>query len=238
MTVAEFFGSSFIAFGPALAMFCLTIAVDPIRVIILVASAFFWLLSLLITAIIWILLPISQHLVVGAVFSVIFQELFRFIAYKLIRRAENGLQCITENGKELVDNKHILAYVAGLGFGLMSGLFALMNVLADIVGPATVGLRGTQQDFVMESAALTLCFTLLHVFWSVIFFAALDNKNYIHLGWVIASHFLASGCSFFNSNQLFAASFVPCVALVIVNAVVAFRVAGGTLTSLKLSLKC
>lgn len=225
------------AFGPALAMFCFTIAVDPIRVIILIASSFFWLLSLLISSIVWIIIPIPEHLALGLVFSVIFQELFRFIVYKLLRHAERGLQTITENGKELIENKHILAYVAGLGFGLMSGLFALINVLADSVGPATVGLLAGSQQFFMTSAAFTLFFTLLHVFWSVIFFAALDNKNYYHLAWVIVSHFMASGFTFFNSQQLYAASLLPCIVIVILNAVLAFHVAGGTLASVKQSIK-
>ena len=37
MALYEFFGCAFIAFGPALAMFLLTIAKDPIRIIILIA---------------------------------------------------------------------------------------------------------------------------------------------------------------------------------------------------------
>jgi len=115
MTVSEFFGCSFVAFGPALAMFVFTIAKDPIRVIILIASSFFWLLSLLISAVIWMCVPIDEHLVVGLVVSVIMQEVFRFVVYKIIRYSEYNLELITENGKELVENKHILAYVAGLG---------------------------------------------------------------------------------------------------------------------------
>ena len=37
MALLEFFGCAFIAYGPALAMFALTIAKDPIRIIILIA---------------------------------------------------------------------------------------------------------------------------------------------------------------------------------------------------------
>ena len=35
--------------------------------------------------------------------------------------------------------------LVGLGFGLMSGAFSLMNVLADALGPGTVGLDGRPQ---------------------------------------------------------------------------------------------
>lgn len=36
----------------------------------------------------------------------------------------------------------IFDVVAGLGFGFMSGLFAMVNILADTSGPGTLGLNG------------------------------------------------------------------------------------------------
>ncbi|KAF7278071.1 hypothetical protein GWI33_008839 [Rhynchophorus ferrugineus] len=56
-------------------------------------------------------LPLRKYLVFGAVFSVIFQESFRYIIYKILRKAENGLQKITDDSATLIDNKHILAYM-------------------------------------------------------------------------------------------------------------------------------
>lgn len=41
--------------------------------------------------------------------------------------------------------------VSGLGFGVMSGLFSLINVLADSVGPGTVGLNGDSRFFFLAS---------------------------------------------------------------------------------------
>lgn len=38
MTLLEFFGCTFIAFGPPFAMFCLLVAKDPIRIIILISA--------------------------------------------------------------------------------------------------------------------------------------------------------------------------------------------------------
>lgn len=52
--------------------------------------------------------------------------------YKVLRKAEHGLQEVA-NSPSIVENKHILAYVSGLGFGVMSGAFALVNILADAV---------------------------------------------------------------------------------------------------------
>jgi anterior pharynx defective protein 1 len=76
----------------------------------------------------------------------------------------------------------------------MSGAFALINVLADSVGPGTVGLRGGGDSpvFFVTSALTTLCFILLHTCWSVTFFDALDRRNYPLMASVVISHFVAS----------------------------------------------
>lgn len=227
MTVTEFFGCTFLAFGPPFAMFIFTIAIDPIRIIILIASSFFWLLSLLLSSLLWFIIP-GQHISYGLVYSVVLQEVFRFIVYKLIRSAEGGLKKITDNESHIIDNKHILAYVSGLGFGVMSGLFALINVLADSIGPATMGLHEGSEKFFMTSAATTLCFILLHTFWGVIFFSAVDSKNYTNLSWVIFSHLTVSALTFFNQKEWYAASLLPAYSIMILTGCLAFKVAGGS----------
>lgn len=86
MTVAAFFGCALTAYGPALALFVVTIAKDPVRIIILILSAFFWLLSLLLSSLLWFaVVPLRETLVFGLVFSVLFQELFRFLIYFLLK---------------------------------------------------------------------------------------------------------------------------------------------------------
>lgn len=78
MTLMDFFGCAFLAFGPPLVMFTFTVAVEPIRIIILIASAFFWLISLLLSSLIWyVLVPLQSYLAIGLVYSVLFQEAFR-----------------------------------------------------------------------------------------------------------------------------------------------------------------
>lgn len=48
-----------------------------------------------------------------------------------------------------------LFLVASFGFGVMSGLFSMVNVLADISGPGSVGLHGDSQFFPVYSG---MCF--------------------------------------------------------------------------------
>lgn len=60
------------------------------------------------------------------------QECFRFGIYKTLQKAEKGLREVADDSR-ITENKHILAYVSGLGFGIMSGAFGLVNILADAV---------------------------------------------------------------------------------------------------------
>jgi hypothetical protein len=74
MTLAEFVGCSMVAFGPALAMFSFTITDDPIKIILLIFSAFVWLLALLVSSFLWfILIPLRDVLIIGVLFSIIIQ---------------------------------------------------------------------------------------------------------------------------------------------------------------------
>ena len=41
--------------------------------------------------------------------------------------------------------------VSGFGFGVISGAFSLVNVLADMTGPGTVGIMGQSSHFFITS---------------------------------------------------------------------------------------
>ncbi|KAF7417611.1 hypothetical protein HZH68_000264 [Vespula germanica] len=230
MTVMDFFGCASLAFGPPLAMFAFTIANDPIKIIILIASAFFWLISLLLSSVLWYTIPFQNHLMFGLLYSVLLQEAFRYLLYWVLRKAEKGLEKVTTT--EVVNGRHVFAYVCGLGFGFMSGAFALVNVLADAVGPGTMGLKHGTEYFFIISASTTLCFILLHTFWGIIFFAALDKRNWGQIIWVIGSHLSVSFMTLLNVEQLFAISLSFGYTILIINAILAFKVAGGKIVNI------
>ncbi|CAG12490.1 unnamed protein product, partial [Tetraodon nigroviridis] len=106
MTAAVFFGCTFIAFGPAISLFVFTIAREPLRVIFLIAGAFFWLVSLLLSSLVWFIsVQISDKdsaaqqkglLIFGVVLSVVLQETFRFAYYKLLKKANEGLLTLSQ----------------------------------------------------------------------------------------------------------------------------------------------
>ncbi|CAH1117547.1 unnamed protein product [Phaedon cochleariae] len=237
MTVVEFFGCTLLAFGPPFAMFIFTIVHDPVRIIILIAAAFFWLLSLLLSSLLWFaVVPLRKDLAFGLVFAVLFQEAFRFLIYKILRKAEHGLKKITDDSATLIENKHILAYVSGLGFGIMSGAFSLVNVIADSLGPGTMGLKSGTEMFFLTSSAIGLCFILLHTFWSVLYFNAFDNKNKFQISFVVVSHLLVSCLTLLNRYQYYSACIVPLYVILAVTGCYAFKVAGGSYASFKVCI--
>uniref|UniRef100_A0A5F8GSU1 Gamma-secretase subunit APH-1 n=1 Tax=Monodelphis domestica TaxID=13616 RepID=A0A5F8GSU1_MONDO len=160
MTAAVFFGCTCIAFGPALALYVFTIASDPLRIIFLIAGAFFWLVSLLLSSLIWfVAVTISSTknesvqrglLIFGVLCSVIIQEVFRFAYYRLLKKANKGLMTISQEETAPISIRQ-LAYVSGLGFGIMSGVFSLVNILSDSLGPGIVGIHGDPPQFFLAS---------------------------------------------------------------------------------------
>lgn len=241
MTQLEFWGCGFIAFGLPLAMFVLTIAKDPLRIIVFVASAFFWLLSLLLSAAWWkAVVPLRDVLIFGLVFSVVFQELFRFLFYLLLKKAEQGLQKVWREESEsagtmsLAANTSLMAYVSGFGFGVISAAFSLVNVLADMTGPGTVGIYGESPQFFVTSALLTLSFALLHTFWGIIYFDGCRNRRYYQPVIVVILHMGLSCLTIVNGGQqpLYAASIVPAYVVLAATCVWSYFLVGGSVHNL------
>ncbi|XP_064115200.1 gamma-secretase subunit Aph-1-like [Macrobrachium nipponense] len=245
MTVAQFFGCGMIAFGPPIVMFALTIAKDPIRTIMLVASSFFWLLSLLFSSILYTaVIPLQDYLAFGLVFSVLFQELFRFLWFLLIQKAEGGLKKVSDGNIQIVENKNILAYgkVTNFLFSLDlafwwddSGAFSLINVLADMTGPGTIGRHGDPKQFFIASAVTSLAFILLHVFWGILFFNALHRRAYLQLAYVVLCHLLASCITLMN--PMYSVTIPTVWILTVLSGVLAFIVAGGSHRTVMIAIK-
>lgn len=207
MTVLECAGCTMIAYGVPFSMFVFTIAQHPFRIIVSMTSAFFWIVSLFISSMIWFaIVPLRGQVAFTVPFAVLLQELFRYFFYRLIKKAEVALekvelQELTDKG--MVFDRLAVAYASGYGFGIISGTFAIVNVLSDMIGPGTIGINGHSPDFFVATAFLTLCSILLNTFWGVILFTSLD-KGGIHkkLGpaVVVLSHMLFSCVTLANRS--------------------------------------
>uniref|UniRef100_A0A8U7N7T8 Gamma-secretase subunit APH-1 n=1 Tax=Corvus moneduloides TaxID=1196302 RepID=A0A8U7N7T8_CORMO len=175
MGAAAFFGCAAIAFGPAAALVLLTVAAEPLRVLVLVAGS---------------------------------------------SAGSPASNCS----------------MSGLSFGIISGIFSIVNILADSSGPGTVGIHGDSPYYFITSAFLTMALVLLHTFWGVIFFDACERRHTGGLGLVVGGHLLASGLTFLN--PWYEASLGPIFILTLCTGLWAFRTAGGSFRNILKCLSC
>ena len=173
MTVLAVFAYGFIAYGPTVVLFSVTVACHAYQVILLMTGAFFWLLSLFLSSIIWTAVPpLRDTLAFTLPFSVLLQELFRYLYFLLLRRVDKVLEIVSEDPTPL--RKHKVAYVSGMGFGVIAAVVAFANVLKLSGGPAVVGVDGGgSQFFVLSSAFGANVLVILHICWGVLMFSGL-----------------------------------------------------------------
>ncbi|NWW33456.1 APH1A secretase, partial [Panurus biarmicus] len=241
MGAAMFFGCAAIALGPAAALLLLTVAAEPLRLLVLVAGAFFWLLSLLAASLLWFVSgqlsgrEDAALLLLGAAAAVLLQELCRFACFKALKKVNEGLATLSEDGRSPISMRQ-MAYVSGLSFGILSGLFSIANILADSAGPGTVGIHGDSPYFFIISAFLTMALVLLHTFWGIIFFDACERRHAGGLGLVVGGHLLTSGLTFLN--PWYEASLGPIFILTLCTGLWAFSTAGGSFHNVLKCLSC
>ncbi|TPX70588.1 hypothetical protein SpCBS45565_g01659 [Spizellomyces sp. 'palustris'] len=193
MTLISFFGNALTAYGPALAVFLLYVARNAQLVILLMTSAFFWLLSILFSSVFWYIIKPLQNVPVGTIFvAVTLQELFRFLFFKLMSKAEKGLNTIAKTPNSPL-NRPANAFVTGLGFGIMSGLTLYLSQLAESSGPAILACNSCPGMDVFFVGALTTClFIFLHSVWNMVAFDGWYRGQWLPFGFVMISHYAAS----------------------------------------------
>ncbi|XP_007443655.1 gamma-secretase subunit Aph-1b-like [Python bivittatus] len=153
----------------------------------------------------------------------------------LPRKAIEGLLALSEDGCSPISIQQ-MAYVAGLGFGLMSGAFAMINLLADALGPGIVGIHGDSQLYFLTSAFMTLVLILLHTFWGIIFFHGCETQRWGEVAAVVLCHLIVSALTFWN--PLYLGSLLPAYLLMVAMAVWAYLLSGGSKQNLQHFLLC
>jgi gamma-secretase subunit APH-1 len=75
-------------------------------------SAFFWLISLLLSSLLWLaVVPLRKNLEFTLFFSIVIQEIFRFLFYILMKKAEAGLIKINKSAnKSLAFDRRVISY--------------------------------------------------------------------------------------------------------------------------------
>lgn len=238
MTAMVFFGCLFIAFGPVASIISFTVVRFPLRIILLVVGAFFWLIALFLSSLVWLaVVPLKDDLAFGLFVSVILQEVFRFAICKIMKKAENGLQHALSEEERASIEKHKLPYAIGLGFGLMSGCFSILNVLSQTHGPGNVGIQGNSSNFFLVSAFLTNAFILLNTFWTVVFFDGIQKKKYMSIFAVIATHLLLSGLTLLNTRgSLYIISLTFSYTIAVFMMLWSYKIVGGSFKNIQAAI--
>ncbi|KAF2073363.1 hypothetical protein CYY_005333 [Polysphondylium violaceum] len=84
MTQLLFFGCFFVAFAPIITFFFMVISKNSQLIILSIGGSFFWLVSALIASVWWfIIVPMRESFWFTIPFSIAFQEVFRYIFYRL-----------------------------------------------------------------------------------------------------------------------------------------------------------
>lgn len=143
-----------------------------------------------------------------------------------------GLEELAGNSL-VIHNKAIMSYVSGLGFGIISGLFQIVNILADAAGPGTMGLKSGSDIFFITSATFASCIILLHTFWNILFFNGIHSRNKTPIIYVVISHLIFSILTFFNSSELYGMTLTLSLLNVITTLIYAFHTLGGSRDKLR-----
>jgi anterior pharynx defective protein 1 len=186
-----FFGCLTIAFSLPAALFYFVVAPSAKSVILMFGSAFVWLVAALATAIVWIAVePLKEHNWFALIFAVGFQELFRFLYWKLLKRAEVGLNTLADDGSG-EGSRDKQALVAGLGYSLMSTVMQFNSVLSESAGPGGLPALGCPEySLYTISSIMAAAFGALNIMWSVILYSGLDDRHEGKNGWVKIAYVL------------------------------------------------
>ncbi|XP_075547639.1 gamma-secretase subunit Aph-1-like [Dermacentor variabilis] len=159
------------------------------------------------------------------------QEGFRLLFFRVLRKAERVLNAVALTGADEVArmrSRLSFAYAAGLAFGAMSALFSLLGQLADALGPGTAGLHGSTPRRLDVAAITAATFSVLHVFWALASFHALDTRRWSVLAFAPAAHLAASAATLLTPAGDYAVSLGALSAVLVVSAAMAFNAAGGS----------
>lgn len=201
-------GCALIAFGPALALFWMFIAPSAQLVVLMVGSSFFWLLSILLTSMLWyVLVPLRTHYWFIVPFAVLLQEAMRWAFYKLYAKAQKAF---TGGSSPNVAVPHALDYFSaslaiGLGFGFTHGVVMYGSVLASANGPGSLYAPACPSvSLFLLSAVFALAFITMHVLLSVLSFDAYKVTEWrpflIKTGVMAGGHFVISLLTLLNQE--------------------------------------
>jgi anterior pharynx defective protein 1 len=195
-------GNGLIVFGPVLSIFFGYIYLHPQLVVISIVSSFFHILSLLLTSVVWIILPVKQNelsIIVVSVGVFVF-EIIRFLYYLFYIRADKGFQ--SANNHKLYDSSYEMIPIgisSGVGYAISRSLISYGSILAMNYGPGTAYLPNCPNiNFFLASSLSMLFLEIIDIGLMTIAFQGYHKRSLWRIPLVFVIHICSSGITALN----------------------------------------
>ena len=208
----SFAGCAAVAFSPAIVLFVMVVARQPDLVIVVVGSAFVWLLSISLVAFVWVVLtPLQSQLWLVLLYGALVQEAARWLTYQMHARLIRGLRAA---GLQAVPASRLTgplglaptAVANGLGIGVMQTLVMHSEVISRALLPGSLyTVSCTHLSVFSVSALCSLGMLITNVLLSVVgWTAAYPMRSYQLIGAMVLLRVLVSGSTLLNSPEVIA----------------------------------
>ena len=208
----SFAGCAAVAFSPAIVLFVMVVGRQPDLVIVLVGSAFVWLLSISLVAFVWVVLaPLKSQLWLVVLYGAVVQEAARWLTYQMHARLIRGLKAA---GLQAIPASRLAgplgltpaAVANGLGIGVVQTLVLHGDVLGRALLPGSLyTVSCTHLSVFSVSALCSLGMLITNVLLSIVgWTVAYPLRSRRFIGAMVLLHALASGATLLNSPALIA----------------------------------
>jgi len=206
MGATAFLGFLLLAAGPPLVIWCTIIARKSFLVLLALASAFYWLVTLILISIPFsVFEPLPQNAAAYAAaltVAVVFQEGARYGAF-LVHRII--LQQLHEASRQLrlpkvtTEDRRLLALTHGMGHAIAQTTFLYYSFNSLAAGKGTMYIEACpQMSYFLAAGLLSLAFFLLHTFSMIVAFQGYETHNLMLTGAVGGLHLLTALTTLFN----------------------------------------
>eukprot|EP00515_Schizochytrium_aggregatum_P011985 CAMPEP_0202083370 /NCGR_PEP_ID=MMETSP0964-20121228/23465_1 /ASSEMBLY_ACC=CAM_ASM_000500 /TAXON_ID=4773 /ORGANISM="Schizochytrium aggregatum, Strain ATCC28209" /LENGTH=247 /DNA_ID=CAMNT_0048651077 /DNA_START=86 /DNA_END=829 /DNA_ORIENTATION=- len=200
-------GVAVFAFGPPLALLFSVVARRAQLVLVTVTSAFFELLALIFTGLLFFLIPVLAEMpLLTAAFGVAIQEASRFGYLSIYVKSDDRVEAMCSASDRTPFSDFASAVAAGLGFALMNSLIMYGGVLQAALQPGDLYTDACPRvSLFVLSALLALMFQALNMALMVLGLDALRRPSgsmdrRVRIVLVVCAHFVATFLGALNDN--------------------------------------
>ena len=203
MTWLGVVANALVAYGPIVSIAVLLVSQRSHLSIISVVGAFNWMLSNILSAVLWIAVPplkTQWYWVIPT--GVIMQECMRYLFYYLYSRSEQAIVQAMDNPRSEVPlNDLSSSFSAGVGYGLMQSIIVFGSVLENGFGDGTYYTAQCSSMSLFTLTAFTTCFvSIMQIAWMVLAFNGYRNKSVLRVTLLFFLHLGSSMTSLLNKQ--------------------------------------